>query len=193
MKPTHGGGDGRRWTLHGRVSWSGGTPRSFELGLSPTGARVGPARLTENSAGRIVTGETGLAHAGAGRMSALSSRRHLFEAIVVCCRHGETDRAGGGWAGGAGDCSARRLARVGEMRGPAYPLSMTRAATSSARRKLNQQMLDDDAMRGGRWARAAEVGLRGRKAGNWAEQQRPDLPSILIVWKGAENEKRRIN
>ena len=67
-KLTHGDGDGQRWTLNARVSFLDAVPKKPKLGLSPTGARVGCARLTENSAGCIITGETGLAHAGAGRI-----------------------------------------------------------------------------------------------------------------------------
>jgi hypothetical protein len=97
------------------------------------GGREG--KLTEHGAGRIITGETGLAHAGAETMSVMFSLMLVSLCVNGCvwiwlepatpisrsrCLCGQ--RLG---------CPSRRNLRKKKKRWGAYPLSMTRAATSS--------------------------------------------------------------
>lgn len=87
-------------------------------------------RLTEDGAGRIITGETGLAHTRTGESVSVALE------VAICARPAAADarRRGAGWLwsqpGGWLDPT-----REGRQQCNSYPLSMTRAATSSADRQ----------------------------------------------------------
>jgi len=111
---------------------------------------TGVFRLTENGSGRIVTGETGLAHTRTGIQSVLDSWECTWCAfaqlefvgrhLLVWRRRAERNS----WQDGFG-------------RAHAYPLSMTRAATSSVKEAhvSDQFEADEDADGWRRWWPAA--------------------------------------
>lgn len=110
------------------------------------GSETGVFRLTENGSGRIVTGETGLAHTRAGTYSQLLLsivRVYLISALA------QLD-IGHIWAGWWWWLSydvvelTNQLAAASEGWAHSYPLSMTNAATSSVKRKTVSNEFEGD-------------------------------------------------